>query len=175
MPERQFTTPMIIENDEVVPLVRVPFDEKSYDESWLRDFLWEHPSLLPVAEIEPVFDGLLPAAWELQTACGQIDLMFVNPEGMITIVETKLWRNPEARRKVVAQIIDYAKELAKWSYSDLVEAVKVATQSTDSDPLVAVASESSDDFEAAVSMCSSPHCSRLGEVTRHPRSKSRYR
>jgi hypothetical protein len=60
MSERQFTTPMIIENDEATPLARVLFDEKSYDESWLRDLLWRYPSLLPVAEIEPVFDGLLP-------------------------------------------------------------------------------------------------------------------
>lgn len=149
MPERQFTTPMLIENGEVIPLARVPFDEKSYDESWLRDLLWDHSSLLPIAEIEPVFDGLLPVAWELQTASGLVDLLFVNSEGMITVVETKLWRNPEARRKVVAQIIDYAKDLAKWSYSDLVAAVRAATQSTESDPLVAAASENSDEFDEA--------------------------
>lgn len=125
MPERQFTTPLLIENEEPVPLSRVSFGEKSYDESWLRDLLWDYPTLLPVAEIEPVFDGLLPVAWELRTNCGRIDLLFVNSEGMITIVETKLWRNPEARRKVVAQIIDYAKDMAKWSYSDLVQAVRV--------------------------------------------------
>jgi hypothetical protein len=41
------------------------------------------------------------------------------PNGDIVIIETKLWRNPEARRKVVAQILDYAKELANWSYGDL--------------------------------------------------------
>jgi len=69
---------------------------------------------------------VLPVAWELQTTCGSIDLLFVNSEGMITIVETKLWRNPEARRKVVTQIIDYAKDLAKWSYSDLMKAVKAS-------------------------------------------------
>ena len=37
----------------------------------------------------------------------------------MVIIETKLWRNPEARRKVVAQILDYAKELSRWSYEDL--------------------------------------------------------
>lgn len=34
-------------------------------------------------------------------------------------METKLWRNPEARRVVVAQILDYAKELSNWTYEDL--------------------------------------------------------
>jgi hypothetical protein len=32
--------------------------------------------------------------------------------------ETKLWRNPEAHRIVVAQIIDYAKDLAKMTFED---------------------------------------------------------
>lgn len=147
MSERQFTTPMFIENDDVVALDRVPFGEKSYTESWLRDLLWNHPSLLPVAEIEPIFDGLLPVAWELQTGCGLVDLLFINSDGMITIVETKLWRNPEARRKVVAQIIDYAKDLARWSYSDLLEAVKVATKSTDADPIAAAACDEGEEAQ----------------------------
>lgn len=30
------------------------------------------------------------------------------PEGYLTIVETKLWRNPQARREVVAQIVEEA-------------------------------------------------------------------
>ena len=35
------------------------------------------------------------------------------------VVECKLWRNPQARREVVGQILDYAKELASWDYADL--------------------------------------------------------
>jgi hypothetical protein len=35
------------------------------------------------------------------------------------LVECKLWRNPEGRREVVGQILDYAKELSRWSSSDL--------------------------------------------------------
>lgn len=38
---------------------------------------------------------------------------------MPTLVECKLWRSPEARRKVVAQILDYARALKKWTFSDL--------------------------------------------------------
>ncbi len=147
MSDRQFTTPLLIENGEAVPLGRVPFGEKSYDESWLRDLLWDYPCLLPIAEIEPVFDGLLPVAWELQTRCGLIDLLFINSDGMITIVETKLWRNPEARRKVVAQIIDYAKDLAKWSYGDLVKAVKAATGSTEPDPITSAVCDDGDESQ----------------------------
>ena len=33
--------------------------------------------------------------------------------------EFKLWWNPQARREVIGQILDYTKELAVWSYEDL--------------------------------------------------------
>lgn len=35
------------------------------------------------------------------------------------IVETKLWKNPQARREVVAQIIDDTRQVATWSFADL--------------------------------------------------------
>lgn len=56
---------------------------------------------------------------ELNTPVGPLDILMITPNGKLVIIETKLWRNPEARRKVVAQILDYAKELARWTYEDL--------------------------------------------------------
>jgi hypothetical protein len=50
---------------------------------------------------------------------GRIDALFLSPSGYLTIVETKLWLNPEARRQVVAQSIDYARAIARWTYEDL--------------------------------------------------------
>ncbi len=44
------------------------------------------------------------------------------------MVEAKLWRNPEARRKVVGQILDYAKELSRWDYEDLQREVSRSTK-----------------------------------------------
>jgi hypothetical protein len=121
---RQFCTPHLLQDGLAKPLQRIPFEEKAFDEDTLQRMLFEHPSLLPIAEIEVLFDGLLPLARELVTNAGPVDLVYVNPDGYLTIVETKLWRNPEARRLVVAQIIDYASALAKWSYTDLDAAVK---------------------------------------------------
>jgi hypothetical protein len=43
----------------------------------------------------------------------------VTPTGLPVLVECKLWRNPQGRREVVGQILDYAKELSRWSSSDL--------------------------------------------------------
>ena len=40
--------------------------------------------------------------------------------------EFKLWRNPHARREVIGQILDYAKDLASWSYEDLQRQISLA-------------------------------------------------
>jgi len=78
-----------------------------------------HPELLPVDAIEPVFAPLISIGRELSTNVGPIDNLFISPQGYLTVVETKLWMNPEARREVVGQIIDYAKEINKWTFDQL--------------------------------------------------------
>jgi hypothetical protein len=63
---------------------------------------------------------------ELPTRSGFIDNLLLTPAGGIVIVETKLWRNPQARREVVGQILDYAKDVGSWSYDDLERAIRIA-------------------------------------------------
>ncbi|MFQ5501330.1 MAG: hypothetical protein ACE5EQ_03395 [Phycisphaerae bacterium] len=64
------------------------------------------------------------------------------------MVETKLWRNPEARRHVVAQAIDYATQMSKWSYDDLVAAVrKVRPDLGMDDPFVKLIESSEEGWE----------------------------
>ena len=93
---------------------------EGYDEAWLRDLIFTHPQAMPVQELDPAYGPLIPICKELDTrAAGYIDALFMNPMGMPTLVECKLWRSPEARRQVVAQILDYARTLKKWSFSDL--------------------------------------------------------
>ena len=55
-----------------------------------------------------------------------MDNLFITPEGHLVVVEVKLWRNPEARRKVVAQTLEYATALFKLSYDELEAAVRKA-------------------------------------------------
>ncbi|MFQ5423788.1 MAG: hypothetical protein ACE5F9_07390 [Phycisphaerae bacterium] len=139
MAGRPYTTPLLIENDRAIRLKRLPFGERRFDEEWLQDLLFRHPSLIPVDEIEPVFAPAVPVARELPTPSGPLDILYLTPGGYPTLVETKLWRNPEARRQVVAQVIDYATQLSKWSYEDLIAAVRrTQASSADSDPLVAL-------------------------------------
>ncbi|MBL6459376.1 hypothetical protein JMJ55_29090 [Belnapia sp. T6] len=100
-------------------LERVPLASSGRNEAWLRDFLLRHPEALPAAEIDPAYANPIPVCRELATPAGPMDALFVNRHGALTIVECKLWRNPQARREVVGQILDYAKELARWHYEDL--------------------------------------------------------
>jgi hypothetical protein len=50
---------------------------------------------------------------------GFVDAVFLSPTGMPTLVECKLWRNPEARREVVGQILDYARAVRRWTVTEL--------------------------------------------------------
>ena len=121
---------LLVDNDnsEAKRVERLAFgDTAGRNESWLRDTLIAHPGLLPVAEIDPAFGPLVPLCTELRTEAGPVDAAFISPHGRLTLVECKLWRNHEARRKVVAQVLDYARVLAKWSYADLQRQVSART------------------------------------------------
>ena len=95
----------------------------AFSEGWLQNFIFTHHRTLPIDEVEPAFGPLIPVCRELRTKAGPVDLLFINHNGLLTLVECKLWKNPEARREVVGQILDYAKELSQWSYTDLETAV----------------------------------------------------
>lgn len=103
-----------------------PNDEKTED--WLQDIIFNHPRLLPVQEFDESFFPLIPLGREIVNPRGNIDILFVSPYGKLTLVETKLWKNPEKHRTVVIQLIDYAKEVSKWSYDELSNAVLKASR-----------------------------------------------
>jgi len=121
---------------------RLTFGETSgRDEAWLRNTLFDHPELLPVRDIDSSFGPLIPLCKELQTKAGPLDLAFIDPSGHLTLVECKLWRNPEARRKVVAQVLHYAQAISRWSYSDLQRAVTQARRGEGNVPFELVRKE----------------------------------
>jgi hypothetical protein len=96
-------------------------------EAWLRDLLFDNPRLLPVGSIDSSFGPLIPLCKELPIGKGRADLVYINQDGLLTIVECKLWNNPEARRKVVGQILDYGSTVFQWTYADLERQVRLAS------------------------------------------------
>ena len=109
---------------------RVEFTDNFHDESWVQELLFAHPELIPFEELEPAFKGSIAVAREIESGAGPVDVLFANSDGLLTIVETKLWRNPEARREVVSQLIDYAAGFSKMKYEDLITAIKKASGSS---------------------------------------------
>lgn len=131
MSKSAFPTPVRIADGTSIPLARIRLQSTPnfpYDERWLQNFLFDNPGAIPIEDIDNTFAGMIPVCCELNTAAGPLDILYVTPHGKLVIVEVKLWRNPEARRKVVAQIIDYAKELNKWDYEDLQREVSKQTR-----------------------------------------------
>ena len=100
-------------------LLPIDVQAGSYDEAWLQEMLRRQPEILPVTDIEPVFYPLVSIGREVNTDAGAIDNLFISPRGYLVLVETKLWKNPEARREVLAQAIDYGSSLSKWTYGQL--------------------------------------------------------
>lgn len=90
-----------------------------YNEAWLQELAFDHPEILPVQDIEPGFGELCAVAREVPCAHGYIDNLFVTGQGDLVLVEAKLWRNPQARREVVAQALDYVAALTGMTYEAL--------------------------------------------------------
>lgn len=140
MRPRQFCTPHLVNAHAATPLERVVFNDRTIREGWFQELLYKNPSLIPIDEIEKVFGPLIPVARELPTSAGPVDVVYISPGGYITLVETKLFRNPEARREVVAQIVDYAAAMAGWTYADLCDAVRLKRRMDEATPSSAGAS-----------------------------------
>ena len=109
-------------SEEPIALDRLSPSDPSVAEHLIQGLVFDHPTVLPIEELDPSFVPAIPIGREIGTAVGPIDALFVSPDGGITIVEAKLWRNPQARREVVGQIIDYATALSAWSYENLDDA-----------------------------------------------------
>lgn len=93
--------------------------ERFTDESELQGYLRKYPDLIPLEEVMDNAPRLVCIGEEVEIPSGYIDLLFIDENGGLTIVETKLARNPEIRRKVIGQIIEYASHLSNWTVDEI--------------------------------------------------------
>ena len=137
---RQHSAPLLLTGEGNGAVALSPLGSMAGDgavsEADIQALVHAHPGALPIAEIDPMFVGAVPICRELNTSAGPIDNFLVTPTGLPVLVECKLWRNPEGRREVVGQILDYAKELSRWSSSDLQREVSIRLKQRDGNPLL---------------------------------------
>lgn len=108
----------IIRSDGKKPVILKshPFDS----EDQLQSVVADNPTLL-------CFDGDAPLALVTREfslpGAGSLDVLMVNSEGLPVPIECKLARNPQSRREVVGQIVDYVSILTALTVDELDHAV----------------------------------------------------
>ena len=128
---RQHATPLIVPAiGDAVALAALGPEAHGWSEAAVQTLIEAHPGCLPIREIDPLFADPVPLCTEMSTGAGPIDNVMITASGLPVLVECKLWRNPQARREVVGQILDYAKELSRWTASDLQREVSRRTGRT---------------------------------------------
>src|SRR5690348_13657668 len=84
------------------------------NEAELQELIYKSPELIGGEDHTSVVftkEAGLPGS-------GYTDLIGVDTSGNVLIVETKLAKNPEIRRKVIGQVLEYAAYLWRMHYED---------------------------------------------------------
>ena len=109
---------MISPSTEFHLLERIILGSGIFNESWLQKLIHDRPEILPISRIEPGFGSPIALAREVRCGHGKVDNLYLTPTGEIILVEAKLWSNPQARREVVAQALDYVAALMSLTYEE---------------------------------------------------------
>ena len=91
---------------------REPSGHGYENEAALQEILYRHPTLVPGVS----GDGV--ACREFQSGVGPADVLILDADGSITVVESKLAANPQVRREVIGQVLDYASRLWRMSVTE---------------------------------------------------------
>ena len=141
--------PLLEENGDQIQFRRS--SAGTFNEARVRDLIHARPELLPFEEVrEPDFGEACSLGVEINIATrgpGRfLDVLLINGTGRLTVVETKLFTNPEARREALGQIIEYASLLQQLDYETFAERVRASRNDVvippGADPLVTIARDS---------------------------------
>lgn len=103
-------------------------DPASFNECLLQELIDQSPNVLPVREYLPSVKGLFSLAREVPVDLGSqqgfIDNLLITNEGHLVIVETKLYRNPEATRDVITQTLQYGMAVGQMRLMELENRIK---------------------------------------------------
>ena len=90
---------LLKDGEEFVILRESDFDP----EKALQEALERCPEAVPVLDLE--VDHAIVVGCEVSLPAGAIDLLLTDAPGRVVIVETRLSKNPELTRQVVAQVL----------------------------------------------------------------------
>lgn len=94
------------------------------DESSLQKVISSNPDFITsLPELQLTESEILLIFREYPTTRGNIDILIITENAEIIIVETKLIRNPESTRTVVAQAIDYVKAFSNETIDSFLEKI----------------------------------------------------
>jgi len=113
-------------------LIKIDESKPVYNEDWLQKLIHDNPQSYPIEN--PLNNGIkiISLGREINSGVGYIDILLLTSDAELIVIETKLWRNPDKSRTVLAQVIDYAKELCKWDYDDFNDVIIAAQRETNS-------------------------------------------
>ena len=80
-------------------------------EDALQTLFEKYPQIIPGKQIDPVSDdppNFVLLRREMPVGGWSLDHLFVDQKATLTLVEAKLFQNPESRREVIGQILEYA-------------------------------------------------------------------
>ena len=127
----------------------LPFDEK-----WLQTTIYHNIELLEATD--PTYEKIriVPLCREFALLSGirnlYLDILAVSETGRLVLVECKLWKNPQARREVLAQAFEYGSLMQSLSYSDLAAKLKKHIKSGNEDPIAYTLRASGIEFDEAL-------------------------
>jgi len=108
----------VIQGEDLSPLPARPFRAGLFGrnlEDALQTLLEKHPNVLPGRQMDPEGDDpprFVLLCREMPSGGGSLDHLLVDQRAMLTLVETKLIQNSDARRAVIGQILEYAANAA---------------------------------------------------------------
>lgn len=94
-----------------IEVVGEPFE--SGEEEQFESILESCPNAFPINEINPRAKVAVPIGRQVTVGTNSLDLLFLDDTGSLLVIECKLVQNPEARREVVAQLMEYAHTIEK--------------------------------------------------------------
>lgn len=106
-------------------------DQSSFKEDLLQEIVDKSPEVLPIRDFYPT-TSVCSLGREIPLDLGErqgfIDNLLATNDGHLVIVETKLYRNPEAVRDAVVQTLEYGMAVHKMTLLDLESRIRRGDQ-----------------------------------------------